>query len=87
MFLSPVLNRGLLRVLGLTLCYIALFVFARITRFFRNKYEVSKLSCLGMVFLDLFLLTSSNVSFSVALNRDLLTLALAKITDLASFAL
>ena len=51
-------------------CSIALLAFAITTLCFRNKYQCSKLSCIGMVFLDLVRLTSLNVSCVVTLGQD-----------------
>ena len=45
---------------------------------FRNKYQWSKLSCLGMVFLELLHLTSLKVSGVVALSQDHPTTILAR---------
>ena len=70
MSLSPVMNLGLLRSLGLEPCSIALFAFAITTLCFRKKYQWSKLSCIGMVFLDLLRLTSLTVSCIVTLSQD-----------------
>lgn len=58
------MNLSLVRLLGQELCSITLFVFAK---------QLSKLYNLGMVFLDPFHITSSNVYCPMALNQDLLT--------------
>ena len=73
------MNLGLVRSLGLELCSIALLAFTITTLRFRDKYQWSKLSCRGMVFLDLLRLTSLNVSCVVALSQVHPTMILARL--------
>ena len=77
--LSPVMNLGLVRSLGLELCSITLLASAMTILRFRNKYQWSKLSCLGMVFLDLLRLNSLNVSCVVTLSQVHPTMILARL--------